>query len=184
MNENPGVTVRGARLSDEDGLLALAEKEMVSQEALDARFAVRADARSHYVLYLRRQMRGPDSSVFVACRTNGGKEEVAGLMVAGIRRQESIFELRRYGYISDLIVAEELRGRGVGRALYDKAGSWIAGHGVPVLRMHVASRSESARGFWRAMGATPFLEECWIDLAPSDEARPGGSGMASPTGGK
>jgi ribosomal protein S18 acetylase RimI-like enzyme len=161
MNEATSVvTVRAARVADEDAILALAHAEMEAQARVDDRFRLRSDARARYALYLRDRMHHLDSAVFVA--EEG--ESVVGLIIGSVRTRDSFFELRRFGYVSDLVVDPASRRRGIGCRLYHRVAEWLAGHGLTVARMHVAIRSESARAFWRAQGAEDFLAESWIDL--------------------
>lgn len=158
------VEVRAARVADEAAVLALARDEMAAQETMDPRFGLRPDAAARYALYLRDRMKDIDSSVFVALLDG----VVVGVAVASLRSQESLFELRRYGYISDLMVLPAARRRGVGRKFYDRLALWFRGLGIHVIRLHVAVRSDGARAFWKSVGAEEFLTEAWIDLAPQE----------------
>lgn len=156
------VEVRAARAADEAVVLSLAREEMVAQEAMDPRFGLRPDAADRYALYLRERMADIDSSVFVALLEG----TAVGIAVGSLRKQENLFQLRRFGYISDLVVSPAARRRGVGGALYERLALWFRGLGTEVIRLHVAVRSEEARAFWRSVGAEEFLTEAWIDLAP------------------
>jgi GNAT superfamily N-acetyltransferase len=156
--------VRAAKASDEKEVLALAHEEMRAHEELDPRFALREDAEARYAVYLRDRLRDIDSAVFVAEQDG----RIVGSVIASVRTQESFFRARRFGYVSDLIVAPGSRRGGVGKALWERAALWFRGLGVGVVRLHVAVRSDEARAFWRNVGAEDFLTEAWIDL-------PGGS---------
>ena len=163
--------VRAARVADESEIMAIAYEEMRSHADFDQRFRLRADAQDRYAVYLRDRMRDLDSCVFVA-ELDG---KVAGLAVASIRKQETFFEMRRYGYVSDLMVAPAARRQGIGRALYERIVMWFQGLGVDVIRLHVAAKSEEARAFWNRLGAEDFLTEAWIELPrekPAEEKKP------------
>jgi len=162
------IVVRAVRTADEAAILELARQEMHAHEALDPRFRLRKDAVDRYALYVRGRVRDIDSNVFVA--ELGGV--VVGMGIGSVRKQESFFEVQRYGYISDLVVSAEHRRRGVGRALFDRITLWCRGLGVGVLRLHVASKSEAARAFWKSVGARDYLVEVWIDLEPVSFAEP------------
>jgi ribosomal protein S18 acetylase RimI-like enzyme len=164
------VTVRAARDADEEAILDLAHEEMKAQERVDERFRLRTDARARYALYLRDRMRHLDSAVFVA--EGGGR--VVGLIIGSVRTQDSFFELRRFGYVSDLVVDPVSRRRGIGRRLYHRVAEWLTAKGLDAARMHVAVRSESALAFWRDLGAEDFLAESWIELTKTPEV--GGPG--------
>jgi GNAT superfamily N-acetyltransferase len=143
-------------------------EEMKAQEALDPCFRLRPDAGARYALYLRNRMRDIDSSVFVA--VVAGK--VLGVVVGSLRSQESLFQLRRYGYVSDLVVSSAVRRRGVGRKLYERAALWFKSLGIQVIRLHVASASPDARAFWKALGARDFLVEACLELEPASAPEP------------
>lgn len=160
--------IRAARPADEPMMLDLMREEMKAQEALDPCFRLRPDAADRYALYLRNRMKDNDSSVFVAVA--GGK--VLGIVVGALRSQETLFELRRFGYVSDLVVASTVRRRGVGRKLFQRAALWFRSLGIRVIRLHVASASPDARAFWKAIGARDFLLEACLELDPVPVAEP------------
>jgi GNAT superfamily N-acetyltransferase len=176
------IDVRAVRAADERVILELARQEMAAQEAMDPRFRLRPDAMDRYAVYLRDRVLDMDSSVFVA-ELDG---DVCGVVIGSIRRQETLFRLRRYGYVSDLMVARSARRRGVGQRLYDRVALWLRGLGVDVLRLHVAAHSEDARAFWKSLGASDFLTEAWIDLEPAvpagraGETQPADAGDGGP----
>ncbi len=158
--------IRAAKPTDEPEIVELAKQEMLQHARSDPRFRLREDASSRYAVYLHKRLREIDSSVFVA---EGPGAEILGAAIGSIRIQEAFFETRRFGYVSDLVVLPDARRRGVGTALWNRVSLWFRGLGVSVVRLHIASRSEAAQGFWKKIGAEPFLVEGWIDL-PSDEA--------------
>ncbi|MEZ5063333.1 MAG: GNAT family N-acetyltransferase [bacterium] len=157
-------SVRAAKATDETAILALAQAEMAAHESIDPRFKLRPDANARYAVYLRDRLRDIDSAVFVA----EAGDRIVGSVIASVRTQESFFEARRFGYVSDLIVAPDLRRSGVGRAMWQRSAMWFRGLGIRVVRVHVAVRSDEAREFWRRVGAEDFLCEAWIDLPAAE----------------
>jgi len=164
MSEN--AVVRAAKAADEREILRLIRAELLTQEAADPRFTLRPDASDRYAVYFRDRLRDLDSAVFVA--EEGGR--LVGMLVAAVRRQETLFELRRFGYVSDLVVQPESRRGGIGRRLHERAVSWFRTLGIDVVRLHVAARSDGARAFWKSLGAAEFLTEMWIGLGPAPMA--------------
>ena len=55
-------------------------------------------------------------------------------------------------YIDDLCVDENIRGRHVGRALYEYVRNWAKANGFYNLTLHVWENNESAKCFYNAMG--------------------------------
>jgi GNAT superfamily N-acetyltransferase len=160
------IVVRAAKMSDEAGILGLARQEMAALEKMDPRFRLRPDSEGRYATYLRERSRDTDTGVFVA-EENG---RLIGLAIASIRSQNSFFEPSRYGYISDLLVLESERRRGIGTILFRRVIKWFRGQGITVARLHVASCNEAARSFWSSVGAGDYMVERWIDL--SEETQP------------
>ena len=134
------IQVRAARPADESSVLELVRTEMEIQADGDPRFRLRPDAPNRYALYLRKRMEENDSTVFVA-EIDG---RVVGTATASIRIQEAFFEVRRFGYVSDLVVDPGARRCGVGRALWRRATLWFRGLGVSVVRLHIAAQSEAS----------------------------------------
>jgi GNAT superfamily N-acetyltransferase len=164
--------VRAAKSADEAAILALAKDEMAAHERMDPRFRLRPDAVVRYAIYLRERMREIDSAVFVAEE----EERVLGVAVGSLKVQDAFFETRRYGYVSDLMVAPAARRRGIGRALWGRVALWFRSVGISVVRLHVATTSPAARAFWKGAGAEDFLAEAWIDLPALPASAPEGAG--------
>jgi GNAT superfamily N-acetyltransferase len=62
---------------------------------------------------------------------------------------------RKSGFLSDLAVAEDVRGKGAGRKLLCSAEGWCREHGCTELTLSTAVQNEGAIGFYRAMGFEP-----------------------------
>jgi len=162
------IEVRPAKTVDEPAILALAKVEMEAHVHLDERFRLREDASNRYAVYLRDRMRDIDSSVFVA----SDADRIVGLAIGTVRKMDSFFQAKRFGYVSDLMVAPGARRRGVGRALWERTAAWFRGLGIETARLHVAVQSDEARAFWKSVGAEDFLVEAWIDLREAAAAEP------------
>ena len=63
---------------------------------------------------------------------------------------------RRSLYIDDLCVDEAMRGRGVGRLLYEAAVSFARGHDCYNLTLNVWEFNEGAVAFYKKMGLLPL----------------------------
>ncbi len=55
-------------------------------------------------------------------------------------------------HVSDLAVAEEARGRGVGRVLIEAAEKWARDHGFSVLGLNAIATNEAALRFYERLG--------------------------------
>ncbi len=58
------------------------------------------------------------------------------------------------GYVGAIYVLPEAQGQGHGRRLFDTARPWFAARGAREIRLTVAERNDTARGFYRHLGFT------------------------------
>ena len=58
------------------------------------------------------------------------------------------------GWVEDVVIAEEFRGRGVGRLLLRQAEAWAVDHGVTRLQLLADRNNGAALDFYRRLGWT------------------------------
>lgn len=63
-----------------------------------------------------------------------------------------LFVPRLNGVVSDLVVAREFRGRGIGKRLLGEAEVWARNHGATSIELWVYEFNQSARRFYEALG--------------------------------
>lgn len=84
------------------------------------------DARSMYEKFLLSNIESENGIVLIA-EEDG---QTAGYSLGLIKDEIPIFEIKQYGYISDLYVKKEFRGKGVSSKLKDEMISWFKSKGV------------------------------------------------------
>jgi ribosomal protein S18 acetylase RimI-like enzyme len=62
------------------------------------------------------------------------------------------FTGERRGYVSEIAVAKNGEGRGVGKALMEAGEAWARGRGYQLLTLDVFAGNERARSFYRRLG--------------------------------
>ena len=99
--------------------------------------------------------------MFARCAETGGAVYVAeeggravGFVSVWARVRSRGIEEREYEYahVSDLVVLRAHRGRGLGRALLQRAEEHARAAGAKILRLGVLAGNESARGLYRSFG--------------------------------
>lgn len=92
----------------------------------------------------------PDWAVFVA-EDDGGRPR--GFV--HVHTATDYFTGEVYGHVSDLVVASEGEGRGVGRALMAAAEDWSVALGHRLLALNVFGDNHRARGLYERLGYRP-----------------------------
>jgi ribosomal protein S18 acetylase RimI-like enzyme len=111
--------------------------------------------------YLSEHVWGSDDwGVFVAEEEG----EFLGQIMGMLRDQVPVFEVERYGYITDIVVDPEARRRGVGEALFEALRAWFRERGASHIKLQVAHKNPTSQDFWRAMGCTDYMETLWYGL--------------------
>jgi ribosomal protein S18 acetylase RimI-like enzyme len=129
--------IRELRPEDFDALIALfdsvaAERRWIGIEP--------GFDHAHYRDVWNKVLRGEWGAMFVAM--NG--EELAGCI--GIHPHEE------YGHVIGMLVDERHRGRGIGRALLDRATEWARTQNLPDISLLVFPHNERAIALYRSAG--------------------------------
>ena len=99
-------------------------------------------------------LRDPDAAIFVY-ECDGA---LLGYCSVRIDRAPPIqLEVQR-AEITDLMVCASQRRRGLGRALVERALSWVKERGVERCEVRVASRNAEGQRFWRAVGFDDLMD--------------------------
>ena len=138
---------------------------MREHDERDPRFSLSEDALSAYAEYAHGILDNSETAIFVA---EVGREPI-GYVLALILENPPVFDLKRYGFIGEMIVGKDRRRGGVGRMLWDRTKGWFRRKGVTIVQLNVSVLNAEGKAFWQSVGFGDFLEIKWCDL--DDEER-------------
>jgi len=147
---------------------------MAEHEAFDTRIQMASGARSAYRAYMSYHLSQGDSYVSAAFDQEGDAPEtgdasntdprIVGFCLATVNRNLPMFLPAHYGYLSDIVVHEDLRRAGVGATLVGDVKRWFREKDVPSVQLQVYVKNKGAEAFWRAQGFDPFYVRMWLEL--------------------
>lgn len=147
------VTIRRARRDDEGAAVALWRHLQVEHRAMDARHRPSDSAAERWRNDFCVWVKSDAHRVFVAETRDG----LVGLVTAHPYWPSPMYEQELEVYITELVVAAEQRGAGIGKQLVEAVRGWAREQGVAQIRAGVLSRNERGRAFWRREGADDFF---------------------------
>lgn len=122
--------------------------------AFDFYYARSAKGEQSFREYVRGGLENPEWRVVVAEREG----QLVGYCLAMVKERPDVMEERRFGLISDMLVTESERRKGVGERLARAAQDWFAEQGIVRTEVVVAVANRGSGAFWRKMGYVPLLE--------------------------
>ncbi len=145
--------IREANRSDLPEIVGLWKEFMDFHRDLDQFYTRSEDGPSNFQKHLEGQLESEDDALLIA--EESGK--IIGYAKIEISQYPPVFEMDKYGLISDVAVAEEYRRKGIGQALFNASTKWFTDKGVTRTELRVANVNNVARGFWSKMGFKPYM---------------------------
>jgi len=156
------VIVRRASPHDAAALGELGIDLMRTHYAFDGRRFLeptQADAGG-YARFLESQL-DDDASIVLVAEQRG---RIVGYIYAAIEPL-SWKELRdECGFIHDLLVTDQARGRGAGEGLLNAAIEWLRERGMPRVVLGTAAQNDNARRLFERRGFRPTMIEMTLEL--------------------
>lgn len=154
--------VRKASLEDVPAISAMWQEFMAEHDAtvleenkgLAPYVAKREEAAENYTEFLRKQI-GGEGAALVA--KEGG--ETAGYTLLLIKDEIPIFKIKKVGWISDLFVKKQFRGKGISTALMDKAIEWFKEKGVQHVSVPLYCDNKAAHSVYKKKGFLDYKLE-------------------------
>lgn len=152
--------IRRAILADVDPCFELWAQSVMLLQQMDARVKLLPDARSEWVQRFTVSLQEPETLVVVAEQSG----QFGGYMLGKITHPPPGLAPEKIGIITDLVVESHHEQRGVGRALFSHARDWFLARHVDHVLIQVATRRVVEQAFWRAQGATDWMNLLWLNL--------------------
>ncbi|MBV9851371.1 MAG: GNAT family N-acetyltransferase [Armatimonadetes bacterium] len=153
------ILIREATARDLPEIGGLWRELQQASAAAEPRLRPNAQAADWFLSYLRGQLDCDTVAVYVA-ETKG---VVVGYTFGQIMQRPTLLT-RECGYIADLCVRADFRGRGLGRRLYERLRAWFLSRGIESIEVQVVRANPAAQTFWRKMGFNDFLRTLRNDL--------------------
>lgn len=91
-------------------------------------------------------------------------EKILGIVFASIARisgEYLIMNKKITGYVNDVYVLPEERGRGIAWSLINEAEKWFAEMGADSFEIHIVNGNKEAAAFWESYGLEP-VSACYF----------------------
>jgi len=154
------VTVRPANSGDIPDMARLWYENTVLQHQFDRRFAMLPDGQSRWMAEASNWLN--DESCLMCVAERG--DEMVGYIVAWIQPGPPGMTPERLGVVTQLVMDAHGQQGGVGRLLLQPVRDWLAAHRISYVVAYVPRRQAVEQAFWRALGATEWLDALWMKL--------------------
>jgi ribosomal protein S18 acetylase RimI-like enzyme len=155
------VTVRAAEARDLPAIADLAGKLVRQHFAFDAqRFMLIPNVEAGYARFFETQLASPETLI-LAAELDGA---VIGYAYARLEPKDWNNLLDAHGALHDIFVAESARRQGVARRLVEAVRDRLKAKGAPRVVLHTASKNQSARAFFAALGFRETMIELTSEL--------------------
>lgn len=144
-----GIVVRDAAAADVPAILPMVRAICSMHEKLDpARYAMLPNVVSMYESWLPQRIADRHSVVLVG----EVDARVVAFLVASVETSIPIYRLDRFGFIHDVWVEPEARGRGIAKAIAVRAVEKFRAMGVKQIRLETAADNPGARALFASCG--------------------------------
>jgi GNAT superfamily N-acetyltransferase len=131
-----------------------------ANKALRPHLKRRRDAAKKFAVWSRKYIGSKNGVVFLA-EMDG---RPVGYSLVFIKRNPLTSRISTLGYISDLFVREDFRGKGISSKLTNEVIKWFRRKGIRHLSLHVLEVNHVPRSIYKRWGFFPFVIEMRKDL--------------------
>jgi ribosomal protein S18 acetylase RimI-like enzyme len=151
-----------ASAGDGSALFGLWQNLRQHNAGMDRRVIPAPVSESEFIADFAQMLERPRSAAFVAEQSG----VLAGFIAGTIERNLPDRLPEQHATVGYLWVDQRFRRMGIARSLFAQVAEWArAQEGVDHFEMAVLTADESAAGFWRSIGFSPFIERLWAPLS-------------------
>jgi GNAT superfamily N-acetyltransferase len=154
-------TTRIANAGDFQSVMPMMRQHRLLQQGLDpGLYDLHPDAERRFRQWIGQVARDPRSTLLVA-EADG---QIVGFLSATIERDPPIYQCEEYAVVREWWVEPASRGRGLGRALVERAAAEFATFGLRQLRVRTPAVEAASRSLLAGCGFRPGTCEMVINL--------------------
>jgi GNAT superfamily N-acetyltransferase len=149
------MTIRQATLDDIPEITGLWTEFMDFHQSMNTFFTRRSDGDVNFRDHVVDNLSNPDFCIIVA-DLNG---TLTGYAIAYFQDYPPVFVDKKCAYISDIVVDESYRGKGLGKELIDFLCDWARSRGIQRMELEVLQSNYNAHAFYDHLGFEPFMHK-------------------------
>jgi ribosomal protein S18 acetylase RimI-like enzyme len=153
-------SIRKAAPDDLPGVAALWHERITLQQQSDRRFTLAPDAPAQWTAAAAGWLADPDCLLLAAERDG----VLVGYAMGRMQDAPPGLLPARIGAVTEMHVGVHSYQTGLGRALLDELRAWFAQQGAAAVVVQVPHRQPVEQAFWRALGATEWIDTMWMKL--------------------
>jgi L-amino acid N-acyltransferase YncA len=152
------VIVRPATVHDISAMAEVWYEKMILQNQAERRIRLLPDGRARWMSAVRTWLDHGQYCLLVAVRTG----EIIGYIIGRVEANSPGLMPEYLGAVVDLGVDIHSYQGGLGQMLLQRLKPWFDEQGVETFIVYTAHRQPVEQAFWRALGATTWMEIMWI----------------------
>jgi ribosomal protein S18 acetylase RimI-like enzyme len=159
-------TIRAARAEDYGALCELFESVDALHRSRFPSWFQRPEGPARDEEYILRQIEEPDARLYIA----EAEGQIVGFVSAFVRDTPSVPILvpRRFAFVDNLFVREDLRRAGIGRALMTQVEQWALAQEASEMELTVYEFNIDAIEFYRGLGYATTSRRMYKPLRETD----------------
>jgi len=159
-SSNKSPVVRAAISADLSTLAALWHEKMVIQSQTDRRFTLASDAQRRWSEAAATWLTASDHAVFAA-EADG---RLVGYIIGWVEAAPPGLLPERFGVVGELALDAHRYQANTGRLLLASLKTWFAAQQIGQIVVRAPHRYPVEQAFWRALGATEWMDVLWMKL--------------------